>query len=105
MAVNLYGIEKFCDDIESMIGFRPNLFWRTCWKYVSPVFLVSVVFFAVIGSETLSYHSYRFPGWATAFGWIFGLSSVAAVPIMAIAYHYKSGYFTKQVPHSSPTFV
>lgn len=105
MAVNLYGIEKFCDDIECMIGFRPNIFWRTCWKFVSPVFLVTVVIFAVYSSGTLSYHNYLYPGWATAIGWIFGLSSVSAVPIMFVVFLVKRGYFKKRVSQPSPTFV
>ena len=35
-----YGVERFCDDVEKMIGKRPSLFWRVCWQYVSPAFLM-----------------------------------------------------------------
>ena len=35
-----YGETRFCDDVELMIGSRPSLFWRVCWKYISPVFLL-----------------------------------------------------------------
>ncbi|XP_070206280.1 sodium-dependent noradrenaline transporter-like [Littorina saxatilis] len=29
VAVNwIYGVGRFADDIESMLGFRPNIFWR-----------------------------------------------------------------------------
>ena len=106
----MYGIDKFCDDIESMIGFRPNLFWRTCWKYVSPFFLVTVVICAVISSGRLSFHNYLFPDWATAMGWIFSLSSVSAVPILFVAFHLREGYFKSSSVHQpdsqpSPTFV
>ena len=33
------GLEQFCNDIEQMLGFRPDWYWRVCWKFVSPVFL------------------------------------------------------------------
>lgn len=33
----LFGVEKLCDCIEQMMGFRPNIFWRFCWKYSAPV--------------------------------------------------------------------
>lgn len=36
----IYGTENFARDIEQMIGKRPGLFWRICWKYISPVFLL-----------------------------------------------------------------
>uniref|UniRef100_A0A6Q2YWX0 Transporter n=1 Tax=Esox lucius TaxID=8010 RepID=A0A6Q2YWX0_ESOLU len=29
-----YGVDRFSDDIEEMIGQRPGLYWRLCWKYV-----------------------------------------------------------------------
>lgn len=106
----MYGIDKLCDDIESMIGFRPNLFWRMCWKYISPVFLVAVVICAIISSERLSFHNYLFPDWATAMGWIFSLSSVSAVPILFVAFLLRDVYFKNGVnrePDSQPrpTFV
>lgn len=106
----MYGIDRFCDDIESMIGFRPNLFWRTCWRYVSPLFLIAVVISAVISSGKLTYHNYLFPNWATAFGWMLSLSSVSAIPIMFVAYVVREQYFnirTSHEPDSQPsaTFV
>lgn len=35
-----YGVENFSDDVEAMLGERPGLFWRICWQYISPVFLL-----------------------------------------------------------------
>lgn len=36
----LYGVEKFSRDVECMLGYRPGLFWRICWTYISPSFLL-----------------------------------------------------------------
>jgi solute carrier family 6 serotonin transporter-like protein 4 len=35
-----YGVDRFSRDIEQMIGHRPGIFWRVCWSYISPVFLL-----------------------------------------------------------------
>lgn len=34
-----YGAERFADDIEKMLGFRPGRFWIVCWKFISPTFI------------------------------------------------------------------
>lgn len=36
----LYGTDNFARDIEKMIGHRPGIFWRSCWKYISPIFIL-----------------------------------------------------------------
>uniref|UniRef100_A0A4W5JT26 Transporter n=1 Tax=Hucho hucho TaxID=62062 RepID=A0A4W5JT26_9TELE len=35
-----YGVDRFSEDIERMMGFKPGLYWRLCWKFVSPTFLL-----------------------------------------------------------------
>jgi solute carrier family 6 dopamine transporter-like protein 3 len=32
----IYGTDRFCEDIYEMINIRPGLFWRYCWKYITP---------------------------------------------------------------------
>lgn len=34
------GVDRFSEDIERMMGFKPGLYWRLCWKFVSPAFLL-----------------------------------------------------------------
>jgi len=36
----LIGVDRFAEDIESMIGFRPGIYWRICWKFIAPCFLL-----------------------------------------------------------------
>lgn len=38
----LYGTDNFARDIEKMLGHRPGIFWRICWKYISPFFLLVI---------------------------------------------------------------
>ena len=30
------GVDRFSDDIQKMLGHRPNIYFRLCWKYISP---------------------------------------------------------------------
>lgn len=34
-----FGVDRLCSCIEQMMGFRPNVFWRSCWKYTAPISL------------------------------------------------------------------
>lgn len=39
------GMDRFCDDIINMIGFKPNVYWRFTWTFISPLFvMVGTVF-------------------------------------------------------------
>lgn len=35
----LYGLDNFKSDVQKMLGHVPNLYWRICWKLISPAFL------------------------------------------------------------------
>uniref|UniRef100_A0A4W3K5X4 Transporter n=1 Tax=Callorhinchus milii TaxID=7868 RepID=A0A4W3K5X4_CALMI len=78
-----YGVDRFSNDIEKMIGKRPGLYWRLCWKFVSPCFLLAGVAFISTFKAT-EYDNYIFPDWANTTGWCIAISSMAAVPIYAV---------------------
>lgn len=37
-----YGVGNFSKDIEEMIGHKPGIYWRVCWTYISPTFLLVI---------------------------------------------------------------
>lgn len=44
------GVDRFSNDIQQMMGFKPGLYWRLCWKFVSPAFLlVCSVWLGILG--------------------------------------------------------
>uniref|UniRef100_F7BDK0 Transporter n=2 Tax=Ornithorhynchus anatinus TaxID=9258 RepID=F7BDK0_ORNAN len=78
-----YGVGQFSDDIEQMIGRRPGLYWRLCWKFVSPCFLLFVVVVSIVTFKPPNYGNYIFPTWANMIGWFIAVSSMSMVPIYA----------------------
>ncbi|KAF6206488.1 hypothetical protein GE061_017721 [Apolygus lucorum] len=80
----IYGIERFSDDIRDMVGFAPGLYWRVCWKYLAPVFLLFIIFYGLLGYEPLTYEDYVYPKWANVFGWCIAGSSVLMIPAVAV---------------------
>ncbi|KAF2887315.1 hypothetical protein ILUMI_18858, partial [Ignelater luminosus] len=76
----IYGTQRFCDDIKDMIGFAPGLYWRFCWRFAAPLFLMFIIVYGLLGYEPLSYEDYVYPEWANVLGWIIAGSSVAMIP-------------------------
>uniref|UniRef100_A0A3Q3L6K3 Transporter n=1 Tax=Mastacembelus armatus TaxID=205130 RepID=A0A3Q3L6K3_9TELE len=76
-----YGVDRFSEDIQQMMGFKPGLYWRLCWKFVSPAFLLVT---STLTSSGLKYDDYTFPNWSNIVGWGVAMSSMLFVPFYAI---------------------
>ncbi|XP_045191774.2 sodium-dependent noradrenaline transporter-like isoform X2 [Mercenaria mercenaria] len=89
-----YGIDQFCKDIDRMIGHSPGLYWRICWKYISPTFLLIIVISSILHYSPLVYqgaaHIYVYPDYANAIGWLIACASMSIIPLYAIYYILKS---------------
>ncbi|OWF40286.1 sodium-dependent dopamine transporter-like [Mizuhopecten yessoensis] len=79
-----YGVERFSEDIRLMVGFPPGHYWRVCWKYVAPVFLLFIMLFGLVTYEPLTYEDYVYPWQANMIGWCVALSSILCIPGFAI---------------------
>ncbi|XP_050717625.1 sodium-dependent dopamine transporter-like isoform X2 [Eriocheir sinensis] len=84
-----YGLRRFCADIQHMLGFRPRLYWRVCWKFVSPLFILITILIGlqIQMSDHLEYNGptiYQYPRWAEAVGWCVTASSMAMIPLWMV---------------------
>ena len=53
----IYGFKNVSKDIELMLGHEPCWFWKLCWGFISPVFLVIIFVLAVVGWKDPLYAS------------------------------------------------
>ena len=51
----IYGVLNVSKDIELMLGHEPCWFWKLCWGFVSPVFLIVIFLLAVVGWQEPKY--------------------------------------------------
>uniref|UniRef100_A0A672YLI7 Transporter n=1 Tax=Sphaeramia orbicularis TaxID=375764 RepID=A0A672YLI7_9TELE len=58
--IYIRGMKTFSDDILFMNGRRPNIYWKICWWFISPVMLV-VVFIAYVVIQIQKHPVY--PAW------------------------------------------
>ncbi|KAK7792111.1 hypothetical protein R5R35_009645 [Gryllus longicercus] len=79
-----YGLDQFSQDIEAMLGSKPGLYWRICWKFISPSFIIGVVIFGLVDAKPLQYLEYKYPTWAVGMGWTLAFSSISMIPLVAV---------------------
>ncbi|XP_042631733.1 sodium- and chloride-dependent glycine transporter 1-like isoform X1 [Cyprinus carpio] len=80
----VYGHKNYFKDVEMMLGFPPPLFFRICWKYVSPFIITFILIFTVIQYKPITYNDYVYPSWSLIIGFAMALSSVICIPIYAL---------------------
>ena len=53
---------RFEDDIQFMLGERPNMYFKIMWKYVSPVVITVIIIASLInlGLSDIQYKSWDF---------------------------------------------
>lgn len=80
----LYGTENFAKDIEKMIGHRPGLFWRMCWNYISPIFILVIFIFSLLSHAEMLGDEYKYPDWSFNVGWALTASSIFCIPVYIV---------------------
>ncbi|XP_072529352.1 sodium- and chloride-dependent GABA transporter 2-like [Salminus brasiliensis] len=81
----VYGADRFYDNIEDMIGYRPGPLIKYCWKFLTPITCLGTFAFSLIKYTPLKYNSvYVYPWWGYAVGWLLALSSMLCVPVWMI---------------------
>jgi len=89
-----YGTEQFSTDIENMIGHRPNMYYRMCWKYISPLIIGVIFIWFCVDWTGISYAGYQYPAWAEFLGWMLCIVSILCVPGYALHRYRKLEYGT-----------
>uniref|UniRef100_A0A3Q1BAN2 Transporter n=1 Tax=Amphiprion ocellaris TaxID=80972 RepID=A0A3Q1BAN2_AMPOC len=99
----LYGLQRFCEDIEMMIGFQPNQFWRVCWAFVTPTILTGILGLSLYQWKVMTYEDYTYPTWSMVMGWLMVICSVIWIPIMfVIKMHLAPGTLIELVCSPQP---
>ncbi|XP_063251115.1 sodium- and chloride-dependent GABA transporter 2 isoform X2 [Prinia subflava] len=79
------GAERFYDNIEDMIGYRPWPIIKYCWLFITPAVCMATFLFSLIKYTPLTYNKkYVYPWWGDTLGWLLALSSMVCIPLWII---------------------
>lgn len=103
--LHVYGYKNFADDIEMMLGKRPNIYFRITWCVLSPLILVVIIIFmaAQYSTPTLFSNKYIYPLWAEGIGWLLVVLAIFLIPVWFTAVYCKNGGWTLLRTLSLPT--
>ncbi|XP_074862465.1 sodium- and chloride-dependent betaine transporter [Carettochelys insculpta] len=81
----VYGADRFYDNIEDMIGYRPWPLIKMCWQVITPGVCLATFLFSLIKYSPLKYkNSYVYPPWGYTLGWLMALSSMVCIPLYVV---------------------
>ncbi|XP_032432309.1 sodium- and chloride-dependent GABA transporter 2-like isoform X2 [Xiphophorus hellerii] len=81
----VYGADRFYDNIQEMIGYRPFPFMKYCWQYITPLVCFGTFIFSIIKYTPLKFsNSYVYPLWANVLGWFFATVSLSLIPLFVL---------------------
>uniref|UniRef100_A0A671V5S1 Transporter n=1 Tax=Sparus aurata TaxID=8175 RepID=A0A671V5S1_SPAAU len=76
----VYGADRFYDNIEDMIGYRPGPYIKYCWLFFTPATCIGTFAFSLIKYTPLKYNNeYVYPWWGYAIGWLLALASMVSL--------------------------
>ncbi|XP_013384850.1 sodium- and chloride-dependent glycine transporter 1 isoform X2 [Lingula anatina] len=76
----VYGVDRFYEDIELMIGRKPPILYKYSWLFVTPAVILFIFVATFFQHESVTYGDYHYPAWAIVLGWLLALCSILPIP-------------------------
>jgi len=80
----VYGLKRFCRDIQLMIGYDPNYYWKVNWMFISPALLLFIIIFAAATHADIYLGDYYFEKPANDVGIFLTIIPSIAIVVVAI---------------------
>ncbi|XP_076578065.1 sodium- and chloride-dependent GABA transporter 2-like [Chaetodon auriga] len=85
----VYGADRFYDNIEDMIGYRPFSLLKYCWLFITPLICGLLLLFNLAHTFTLVVFGYVVGAWATAVGSLLMIIPLICIPAFILVSLYK----------------
>jgi len=102
---HIYGWKRFSEDVEMMIGKKPDIYLRVCLCVISPIILLATTIFMAVqyGPPTLFSGAYVYPSWSEAIGFLVIFLALGSIPVWWIYWLLKQGLWKLIKVNCQPT--
>lgn len=92
----IHGLHRFAEDVELMVGTRPNYYWLLMWKYISPLVIIIILSASIIkmliqgvtyevwDKETATKIDRPWPGWSLFVASLLIIAILIWIPLIYI---------------------
>lgn len=80
----IYGVNRFCKDVEFMLDRKIGFYWKICWKFVTPSIMIGIFGYFVCTWEPVKYQDREYSTELHLVGWTISLLGLLQLPIWAI---------------------
>ncbi|CAG5113651.1 Oidioi.mRNA.OKI2018_I69.chr2.g7741.t1.cds [Oikopleura dioica] len=77
----VFGARPLCREISRVTGKDVPKVLLYMWLFVTPLIVIVIMIFSIIGYKPLQYIDYVYPNWANAVGWCIASLSLICVPL------------------------
>ncbi|CAH1777931.1 unnamed protein product [Owenia fusiformis] len=91
VAIHIYGLKNFLNDIKMMIGFRPNPYWIVTWAFVTPAAILFIIGYSFYDYGAVTYTGNPYPEWGEIVGWLMVVCSAVMIPLFIVIECCKRG--------------
>ncbi len=103
----VYGTYRFSQDIQVMLGPNRCCFmswstwsplWQACWCFFSPLLVLAVLIYSLVGYKPLVDSEYTYPTWANALGWLITVMNIIVILVTPLIQLVRGhGTFTNRI--------
>lgn len=98
-----YGVRRIEDNIRSMLNLPLNIYWKACFKFITPVIAIIMLFVTIFSNEEVKLDGYVFPRWSHNVGWFIVCTCLCPLFLCMIHQMYEAGIFEIMAELVSPS--
>lgn len=76
----IYGMDKYSENVQMMIGSRPGKYWIICWKFLSPFIIALTIILNIAMYKEPTMDDKKYPAWANSLAWLISMFPIVAIP-------------------------
>ncbi|XP_075967643.1 sodium- and chloride-dependent betaine transporter-like [Anarhichas minor] len=80
----VYGADRFYDNIEDMIGYKPFPVLKYCWLFITPLICGVTLLYELVNSHRIIVYGYVIGNWGVVLGSLLILAPLMCVPVFIV---------------------